>query len=186
LNSLLTPLGFSVAEAASGAQCVTLATARSFDLILLDLRLRDAQGDEVATRLRELGCKASIIIVSANAYLADRTDAHTAGCDDFIAKPIEFAELLRKVKLHLGLDWHYQGSAAPPTPEIDLPMVRPPNEYLQALAAHAKIGDLRGLSEQLQALVRADPSHRAFADQLQTLAREFRLGDIKRLLKEEA
>jgi len=65
---------------------------------------------------------------------------------------------------------------------IHEPMIFPDISELQELEQLAKIGDLRGLSERLQILHAAEPRYASFVAHLQTLSKDFRLADIKRLL----
>jgi len=183
LVSMLEPLGFVVSEAPSGEECLILERLQKPDLILLDILMGGIDGIETATRLRESGSKASIVIVSANAYQDDRRLATAAGCDNFIAKPIQLTEVLRKLKIHLALDWVYAGGeAALAMGEQAAPMRLPPSARLAELAGFARIGDLRGLSEKLRQIAADDASYQPFASHLQGLCKQFRLGDIKRLL----
>jgi signal transduction histidine kinase/CheY-like chemotaxis protein/purine-cytosine permease-like protein len=183
LRSVLEPLDFALVEAGSGEECLARVLERAPDLILLDVVMGGIDGTEAAARLRAAGYRAPIVVVSANAYPSDRQQAFGAGCDDFLAKPIQIPELLRKLRLHLGLDWLYAKDAAPGrSPEP--PMVEPPPEVVEALAACARIGDLRGLTDRLKALVEDDFSYLPYARRLQALAKEFRLADIKKLLNE--
>ena len=185
LVSVLGPLGFQLLEAESGEACLALAKTEKPDMILLDVLMGGMSGIEAATRLRQSGYLASIIIVSANAYPSDRRLATAADCDNFISKPIQIGEILRKLKFHLGLDWTYAMNEPPTYLDIQdnpTPLLIPPTERLAELAEFAKIGDLRGLTGHLQQLATDDFNYIPFASHLQTLAREFKLGDIKRLL----
>jgi signal transduction histidine kinase/CheY-like chemotaxis protein len=185
LVSVLVPLGFQLLEAESGESCLVLARAEKPDLILLDVLMGGMSGIKAANQLRQSGYLSPIIIVSANAYPSDRRQAIAADCDNFISKPIQIAEVLRKIKFHLGLDWTYAMNE--PTRSLDIedggsPLRIPPEAQLAELAEFAKIGDLRGLTERLRQIATDDFSYIPFASHLQSLAREFRLGDIKRLL----
>jgi len=185
LQSVLAPLGFELFEAQSGEACLAIALKQQPDLILLDLLMDGIDGIEVTARLRQQGLLSSIIVVSANAYQSHRRLASAAGCDNFIAKPLQIDELLGKIKLHLSVDWIYAGQAIAPQPDesgADEPMQIPPTQFLGELAEFARIGDLRGLGDRLQALAANEPKYVAFVAHLQTLSKDFRLADIKRLL----
>ncbi|BBA34764.1 integral membrane sensor hybrid histidine kinase [Methylocaldum marinum] len=187
LTSALAPLGFVVEEAGCGEGCLARVRDWHPDLILLDIIMAGMTGIEAAAHLRRTGCKTSIIVVSANAYPSDRRSASGAGCDDFLAKPIQIDELLRKLKLHLSLDWLHRGddtAEIQTAPETEAPMIRPPPDCLEELAAFARMGDLRGLQDRLGTLVETDAGYIPFATHLQALSREFRLGDIKKTLSE--
>jgi len=188
LRSVLAPLGFELFEAVSGEDCYAQALALKPDLILLDMVMGGMDGISVATQLRQASCIATIIVVSANAFQDHRQLAIAAGCDNFIAKPLQIDELLRKIKLHLSLDWIFAGqehdsiNSAHEHEPLSEPMQIPPPLFLGELAEFARIGDLRGLGDKLQALAAHEPRYVAFVTHVQVLSKDFRLADIKRLL----
>lgn len=187
LSSVLAPLGFELIEAESGDSAYALALAQRPQLVLTDLDMGGSNGNDLVRRLRRAGFGSSMIVISAHAYQAHRTDAIAAGADDFIAKPFQLDELLAKIRLHMNLQWLHADEASQPMPPVgaSAPIRFPDSATLQALAQLARIGDLRGLVEQLQQLAEAQPDYATFAAHLQGLAKEFRLADIKRLLTEE-
>ena len=181
LYSILQPLGFVLAEAASGEECLERVAACAPDLILMDLVMTGMKGDEVAGQLRGMGYKMPILVVSANAYSSDRRGALRAGCDDFLSKPLRIRELLGKLRLHLGLDWVFQGDEPEEAADAEEDSALPA-AVLDELEACVRIGDMRGFTRRLAALGEAEPGRKAFVSRMEGLAREFRLGDIKKLL----
>ncbi|MGR9035580.1 MAG: hybrid sensor histidine kinase/response regulator, partial [Gammaproteobacteria bacterium] len=105
LLSLLDPIGFYLSEAGSGEECLAKVGDSDPDLILLDLSMTGMGGAETAAQLRLKGYFNPIIVLSANAYPSDRLSAMNAGCEDFLAKPVQIQELFYKLKLHLKLIW---------------------------------------------------------------------------------
>lgn len=100
LHAILEPAGFEVRDA------MTLQEARrSLDhnrpsLILLDVRLPDGDGLDLAREIqgRPEGERMPILAISASVLPHERADALSAGCAAFLAKPIRPAELLRVVR----------------------------------------------------------------------------------------
>ena len=85
-----------VVEARSlGAAYGALAGA-DYDLVLLDIRLPDGDGLEVARLLRDRAGsgRPKVLILSASVLPADREAALAAGGDEFLAKPYQPAALL--------------------------------------------------------------------------------------------
>jgi two-component system OmpR family response regulator len=90
--------GYAVDGAGCGEQAVGLATAGSYDAIVLDLRLPDLDGIEVCRRIRAEGCWSPLLMLTARDGLADRVAGLDVGADDYLAKPFEFPELLARLR----------------------------------------------------------------------------------------
>jgi len=74
------------------------AENESYELALLDLGLPRADGREVLRRLRALGRKLPVIIVTARDGVDDRIDGLDLGADDYLVKPFEIRELLARMR----------------------------------------------------------------------------------------
>ena len=183
IKSLLTPLGFLMSEASSGEDCLERIAELQPDLILLDLAMTGIDGTETAYQLRLQKYLIPIIILSANAYPADRVKAMNAGASDFLAKPIQVQNLLNKLKLHLGLTWVYQTDTNEPTINtIEPPLVRPTDEIISALMHFVRIGDLRSLVKHIDNLSTQHPEYHVFFEKIKQFAKDFRMAEIKKLL----
>jgi len=185
VRSIIEPLGFGMIEASCGEECLYTVQKNAPDLILLDLSMPGLDGVQTAQQLRKQGYTTPIVVLSANAYPSDRLNAINAGCNDFLAKPIQVSELLCKLKLHLALDWYYQEDETEPQNGNQLP----PPETIQELSDFVRIGDVLGLNRQLSELIQHYPEYTHFTQRIMTLAGEFRLPEIKKLLhiaREEA
>lgn len=90
---------YSVECADTGAQCLLAAQASPPDMVLLDIELPDISGYEICRRLCESAGTSGphITFLSGHESLDSRMQAYEAGGHDFIAKPVERDELLRKV-----------------------------------------------------------------------------------------
>jgi two-component system, cell cycle response regulator DivK len=86
-----------------GLEAINLARANRPDLILMDIRLPDASGLDVACLLKrdhQTNC-IPIIAVTAFAMLGDEATALESGCDAYIAKPVVVHNLLRTIESFL-------------------------------------------------------------------------------------
>ncbi len=90
---LLEKLGFEVTCVADGREAVDEALAQNFDLIIMDMQMPGIDGYQATHTLREKGCKCSIIAVTAHALEGDREKCIEAGCNDYVAKPINRDQL---------------------------------------------------------------------------------------------
>jgi CheY-like chemotaxis protein len=92
---------YDVREATNGQEALECLAQDPPDAILLDLKLPVLDGWETARRIRTLPAPLNalpIIAVTAHAMLEDRDRALAAGCDEYIAKPIDFRELQELLK----------------------------------------------------------------------------------------
>jgi two-component system, cell cycle response regulator DivK len=80
--------------AADGAEAVRLATETRPDLILMDIGLPELSGLEAVQAIRASGAYTPIVAVTSRVMPGEREQALEAGCDDFVAKPIDDVELV--------------------------------------------------------------------------------------------
>jgi len=182
LRALLEPLGFEVCEADSGEECLVRVAEQCPDLVMLDISMTGIDGIETAIRLREQGWAMPIIVLSANAYPSDRLAALNAGCNDFLAKPVRVGDLMDKLKLYLALSWLYRDEVAAVEPGVRAALAVPPEPLLQGCVDCVRIGDLLALKKQLDELAAAHPDYAGYFAKLKTLAGEFRVGELRKLL----
>jgi CheY-like chemotaxis protein len=99
LKNRLSRAGFTVIVATDGTQGISMATSEQPDLILMDLKLPDVDGEEVTRRIKANPTtkRIPVIALTANAMAGDREKAIAAGCDDFDTKPVDMPRLLEKI-----------------------------------------------------------------------------------------
>ena len=95
---------YTVIVAVDGADGVAQAEARRPDLILMDFGMPVMDGWEATRRIKAQAGLASvpIIAITSHAMVGDEEKARAAGCDDYMAKPINEDEVLAKIKHFLG------------------------------------------------------------------------------------
>lgn len=104
LERHLTDDGFEVVGATAGGEALELAERARPDLVLLGTSLPDASGLELCRRLREGEPGRSwnrdvpvILLGHPDADARDRVRAFARGCDDFVAKPFHYEELVARI-----------------------------------------------------------------------------------------
>ena len=92
--------GFRVVTARDGQEALTKALDLQPDVILLDVLMPRIDGYTVCARLRadQRGAAIPVILLTANFISADEQVALQAGADDFVVKPFDPRELMRRVK----------------------------------------------------------------------------------------
>jgi CheY-like chemotaxis protein len=88
--------------ARDGAQGVALAEKNRPDLILMDVSLPGMDGYEATRTVRRTFPSLPIIGLSAHAMSGDVEKARSAGCTDYLTKPVDEDLLLQKLKQYLG------------------------------------------------------------------------------------
>ncbi|NWG16951.1 MAG: response regulator [Chloroflexi bacterium] len=104
ITDILQSLDYTVLIATNGRQGVEMAETHKPDLILMDLALPYMDG-WTATRQIKASPETQhipIVALTAHAMAGDRERAIAAGCDEYIAKPINVEELRTKLTRLLG------------------------------------------------------------------------------------
>lgn len=89
-------------EASDGQSALEQLEQWTPDLVLLDLLLPDLQGQEVARAMRRKGYRGSIIALSAHADGEEKSKALEGGCNAYLQKPVEPANLNRLIREQLS------------------------------------------------------------------------------------
>lgn len=97
-SQLLEQAGHEWAEAENGAEAVAAAAAERFDVILMDVQMPGMDGVEAAQRIIAAGGAPPIVALTANAFEEDRKRYLDAGMSDYVSKPIDFDDLLEKIR----------------------------------------------------------------------------------------
>jgi CheY-like chemotaxis protein len=105
VDYLLTVKGYRIQTASNAKEALDKLTRLQPDLILLDLQLPGMDGFELA---RQLKCEAKyqdtpIIAITAYAMKGDKEKAIAAGCNGYIAKPIDTRTLPDIIAGYLNL-----------------------------------------------------------------------------------
>lgn len=103
--TLLARLSFDVVTANDGLDALAKVEAARPDAILLDMMMPGLDGVATCLRLRQLACTEAtpILLVTTCGDAATMEAAFAAGVTDFVTKPIVAAELLSKLRAHLGV-----------------------------------------------------------------------------------
>lgn len=103
-RTLLVHYGYEVLEAENGEIAIRVARDSRPDLILMDIAIPVIDGWEATRRLKmdERTKAIPIIALTARAFEADRETAALAGCDGYLAKPIEPQRVVEEVERFLG------------------------------------------------------------------------------------
>jgi PAS domain S-box-containing protein len=99
-RALLKKLGYHVVIANSGLEAVEKVTDRGddIDLVILDLIMPGLDGGKTFDRIREIRPKLPVLLASGYAINEQATEIMRRGCNGFIQKPFNVAELSQKIR----------------------------------------------------------------------------------------
>ncbi len=183
LVSRLEPLGFDVAQAASGEECLAWLAHFEPDAILMDLAMPGIDGWQTIRTIREQHLSdAAIAIVSANAFDKGLDNDVGIASADFILKPVRIAELLDWLGRRLELQW-IEAPRPAPAPPPDAAMTFPSALRLRALDELVHLGYFRGIVRLLDEIESEEAQCAAFVAHMRELARDFQLEAMTGVLR---
>ena len=108
VSFLLAADAMQVESAVDAAQASACIAAQQPDLILMDIQMPGIDGLELTRRLKSDPATRRIPIVALTAYAmkGDEERMLAAGCDGYIAKPVEVASFTRQVRAFLAASSH--------------------------------------------------------------------------------
>ncbi|HXX63580.1 MAG TPA: sigma-54 dependent transcriptional regulator [Bacteroidota bacterium] len=98
LSFVLTKEGYRVQEAANGRIAADLLKNDSFDLVLTDLEMPEMKGIELLEHITRYSPETLVVIITAYGSIDTAIAALRKGAVDYILKPVEFDELLLKIR----------------------------------------------------------------------------------------
>lgn len=101
IESILKKTGSSIIRSIDGKQAVKFSKSQIFDLILMDIRLPVMDGYMASKEIKAIQPDTKIIAQSAYAMVGEKEKCLEAGCDDYISKPINIAELYEIIERNI-------------------------------------------------------------------------------------
>ena len=98
LKTLLSNEGFEVQTGCGGQEAIQCLGKNDFDLVLLDLVMPDSDGHEIMDQIKRQSPETLVVIITGHASVESSILALTNGACDFLTKPFEHDELLKRVQ----------------------------------------------------------------------------------------
>lgn len=94
--------GYKLITASDGARAVDVCLQQKPDLVLMDLNMPNMNGIEASKALRQKGFVNPIVVLTASESAADRAAAKAAGCNEYILKTLEMADVEKMLNRYLS------------------------------------------------------------------------------------
>ena len=100
IQHFLTSAGAQVTTAGDGREVVdtVLAAPGAFDVIVMDMQMPELNGYDATRLLRDSGCDAPVLALTAHALAEHRDECLQAGCSGFLSKPVSRRDLVEAVR----------------------------------------------------------------------------------------
>ncbi|MCX5815386.1 MAG: polysaccharide biosynthesis protein [Proteobacteria bacterium] len=93
LATYLDAAGYSTCTAYSGTEGLSAIVNERFDVVITDLMLSDMRGTQILEAVKKQNRKTGVIIMTGYTTIESNAEAIQKGAQDFISKPLSFAEL---------------------------------------------------------------------------------------------
>ncbi|MCL4279343.1 MAG: response regulator, partial [Ignavibacteriaceae bacterium] len=97
LKEQLLEEGFEVDAVYDGKFAIESIKRSNYDILLLDLNMKEVQGEEVLKFVKDYNASLQVIILSAQGEMRKAIECIKSGAYDFITKPYEFDDLMLTV-----------------------------------------------------------------------------------------
>jgi PAS domain S-box-containing protein len=146
VEHLLRKTGAEITLVENGLEAATIALARPFDLILMDVQMPLVDGLTATRRIRAAGITTPVIAVSAGAMTSDVERALDAGCTLHLSKPFDRSDFYQVLSRYL----HHNSAVASPTsqPETLRSTVADDDQEMRELILEF----VRGLPDRIEAI----------------------------------
>ena len=102
IGTYLGRAGYEVRVAGDGGTGLEFFDSFKPDLVLLDLRLPDANGIEILRSMRKIDATLKVVIMTAHGAVQTAVEAMKAGAYDYVTKPVVLGDLKRLIERAIG------------------------------------------------------------------------------------
>ncbi|MCF6249300.1 MAG: response regulator, partial [Desulfobacula sp.] len=98
LKTLLNKWGYSLAEADDGQVAIDLVTQKTYDLVLMDIKMIKVSGLVALEEIKKINPAIPVIIMTAFSSVQTAVQALKKGAYDYLTKPFDFDKLKITIK----------------------------------------------------------------------------------------
>ena len=94
--------GYHLLTTQNSDEVMTLCREEQPDLVLMDLNMPSLDGFETTRQLRQAGFDRPIVVLTASESEEDRNKARRVGCDDYVLKTLDMADLEKTIDSYIA------------------------------------------------------------------------------------
>ncbi|KPA14097.1 multi-sensor hybrid histidine kinase [Candidatus Magnetomorum sp. HK-1] len=195
IRDTLEPVGFAIKEAVNGMDAIRKAYSFIPDLILMDLVMPVMEGIEATRKIRAIPTlkHTTIIAVSANTSEKTQQECFKAGCDDYIAKPVQVNELLELIQENLKITWiddttdssDFDSDSLENNSEHATPIIFPSKDVIRTINNLVLSGKVTRLKRFMQEIKVKNAKYEVFTNKVNQLLKDFRLEEVQKFINQQ-
>ena len=94
--------GYDAEGVLSGAEAITRADERHFDVIVIDVKMPGMNGIEVMKKIKEKHPDTRVMLITGHGSIKEGEDGVAEGAVDYLQKPVKLENLIEKIRLAVG------------------------------------------------------------------------------------
>jgi DNA-binding NtrC family response regulator len=98
MSKLLQNRGYAVTAVNSGEEAILAVQKDSYDVLVLDLKMRGMDGLSTLREVKKLGLLTKTVILTGHGSIDSAIEARKLGAYDYLPKPCEIGELVAKIE----------------------------------------------------------------------------------------
>jgi DNA-binding NtrC family response regulator len=112
-SKLLTRKGYEVVTAASGAEALRRLTELTVHVVVLDVKMPGMDGIAALREIKKLSPDVEVLLLTGHATVESAVEGLNAGASDYLVKPCNLDELIRKINDAFEKRRHLKGGSNP-------------------------------------------------------------------------
>lgn len=97
IKATLLERGYEIFEASDGSEAVAMVEKRFFDLIMLDLKMKNMDGVEALKQIKKISPAIPVLIMTAYASVQTAVEALKLGAIDYLMKPLDIEKVIQTI-----------------------------------------------------------------------------------------
>ena len=191
LKDFLEAIGFTVLEASNGKEAVEKTLIEKPDIVLMDIVMPVMNGYEATRKIREKFNPSQVVVIAISASILDEdiNKSYESGMNDYLAKPIVFESLTKKIADSLKIEWVYEHKKIESNNNESKKMKAnekyecPSEDILKKLHQISISGNAKKLITEIESIYSESEPYKVFYDKILELCEELKMKKVQNILE---